>query len=210
MMHSFDGGSPVAMFSALAEGYRDLLEPLRWRSEVEPGPRGPYLKTLGFLLRPPDASILESGGHEIIGALPSCLIEIGEGRTTATQPDHLIWEIDVRVHIIAGHEAMEPRGRLFVDDSPGRSTANDPGIFTMMQHVIEELHYRQPTIQASRIRVEGTSYGADTPKWSWWAVDTRVECRQNIWRQRDAEPVDAIAVTTESPASDTVTNEVLF
>ena len=198
-MHAFDGGSPAALFTALAEGYLALLAPLHWRKGVEATPRGPYFRTLRQLLRRPDESILETGGHDITGPLPSCLVEVGEGRTVVTQPDHLIWEVDVRVHVIAGHEAMDARGRLAVDDSAGRDTTNDPGIYVMLQHVIEQLHWQKPCTQAMAIRITGTSYGADTPRWSWWAVDTRVECRQNIWRAREATLINAIESSTESP-----------
>ena len=198
-MYAFDGGSPRALLTTLAEGYLALLGPLQWKEGDSATARGPYFKTLALLLRQPDASHLETGGHGLIGATPSCLVEVGEGRTTITQPDHLVWDVDVRVHVIAGHEARATAGRLVVDESAGRTTLHDPGIHVMLQHVIEELHWQRPITQAGAIRILGTSFGTDTAHWSWWAVDTRVQCRQNIWRERAAAPVTAIESRTDAP-----------
>ncbi len=198
-VYSFDDGTDEALLTRVARGYLELLAPLGTASGLPPGPRGPYIKTLRQLPIDPTAElILDETAVQYFGALPGAYVVLGGASAFASQPDLLKWDQTVRVYCASASPGRLVHGRLHcAADQPGQ----DPGMFTMVQHVIEQLHYAAlpgaPYVGLIRVEDHEPVYSAQSL--SIWLISTQVRIQQAINQSRDTPPIDRI-VTNHAPA----------
>lgn len=191
MNYLFDSGDTLPLHTRAANGYVSLLEPLLRTEGAEATARGPYFATLGQLPFDPDVQLMEDLGVDAFGALPACLVVIGDAEARSQSPVLVRWTLTVRVHLLAGFAGQLVTGRL---DADVDDTRDDPGIRVMLDHVVELLHMQSvPTCPGSNgIQMDRIKHGATTPGWSWWYVSTQVDVQQVVKRNRSAGTTTAV------------------
>ncbi|MEM9492499.1 MAG: hypothetical protein AAGC55_25350, partial [Myxococcota bacterium] len=177
---------------------------------AEPTERGPYFRTLKLLPFAPSPETVERYGHLFIGNLPACLVQFDGGEVIQAHPDWLEWELDIHVHVVSGHAGFDQVGRLFTDYSPGRTSLHEPGLTTIMHHVVEQLHFQDPGPRAQSIRITGMDRGADTEAWSWWRIRTTVQAVQNVCRERGAASLDEVEARQAAPKASVTVKKSMF
>ncbi len=202
-VYTFDDGSDESLLSRLAADYLDLLAPLDGRNGSQPGERGPYLKTLRQLpIDPSEELILAKSAIDYLGPLPGAYVVIGGGESFAAAPDLIKWEQTVRIYLASGSPGRLVHGRL--RDS-AQKPGQDPGIFTMWQHVIEYLHGAALSHGPIHVEDHAPVYSSETM--SMWVIVTRVKIQQDIDASRDAPLVDGVEATHARTESEPIAKQ---
>lgn len=207
-VHLFDDGADESPLSRLAADYLTLLSPLDGSGDdVQPGARGPYLRTLRQLpVDPSEETILGQTAVDSFGPLPGAYVVVGGARAISTQPGQILWEQTVRVYLVSGSPGSLVKGRL--RDS-AKKPGQDPGTFTMCAHAIEYLHGAalDTVTAAGAVQVTDHAPVYSSPKLSIWVVVTEVKMAQVIRPSRDKPPIDSVGANHNPDRAGTIARQ---
>lgn len=196
-IYTFDDGGQDALLTRLADAYLGLLEPLLLVDGAVPGERGPYLKTLRQLpTDPSEELILEETAFSQLGPLPAVFVVIGGGDVLTWQPDLQLWDQVVRLYIASASPGRLVHGRL---RDQADAFGQDPGLWTIWQHVIEQLADQVPLANSGSIRVTSHAPVYASPRYSIWSMSTSVRMQLDLYPSRHQPLVDRIEANHRAP-----------
>lgn len=142
MPQVFDTGLAVPQRTAIRDAIVARLAPLKKTAIPSAYIAANGVKTIPRPLRGEgDEDGLAMIANALNNQAPAILIAVGKltyekGGSEAIEARG---ELDVVVYVASGHQRSHDAGRLFGDAFASASNSNDPGIFTMLEHVRERL-----------------------------------------------------------------------
>lgn len=198
MTFEFDSGESVAQLTRIQDAVLALLADLHYQTEDPETPFGPYLRTLEAIPAVPDSEFMEMQRTEYARRMPGVLVFLG-GSTRArdgVSGQRYRAVRDLLVVIFAGRAADAVEGRLDETDKIATDNRDDPGIRTIIEHVIERLEGAQldtPGVLAP-IVVQGDMPLETDSDWTSWGIRCTilVELTACPPDTRAADPLDVI------------------
>jgi hypothetical protein len=142
MPHAYDTGLLVSQRAAIRDALIARLAPLKKTAAVPGYIPANGIKTLPRPLRGQGdedglgmlAEVLKHQAPAIVIALGRLSYESGGGEAIEARA-----ELEIAIYIASGHQHALDAGRLYGGALAAASNTNDPGIFTMLEHVRERV-----------------------------------------------------------------------
>jgi hypothetical protein len=196
-IYTYDDGGSDSLLTRLADGYLELLAPLKLAADSTPGERGPYLKTLAQLpVDPSEELILDQTSFSTMGPLPAAWVVVGGGEVETWQPDLVIFDQAVRVYLASGSPGRLVHGRL---REAANTFGDDPGIFALWQHAIEYLNNQIPLPNSGSIRIDSHAPVFSSQEYSIWTIGTRIRMQLDLYPSRAEPLVDRLEANLQTP-----------